>query len=96
LYFFCHFTHQILAVHVDNGFLRKNESEAVEASLNRLGLKIKVVRAGPEFLLGTTNIPFDPSNPMKVMPTKQLCYTTEPEEKRKIIGDVFMRVRCPI
>ncbi|CAG7818979.1 unnamed protein product, partial [Allacma fusca] len=32
---------QIIAVHVDNGFLRKNESEAVEQSLKRLGLKIE-------------------------------------------------------
>ena len=32
---------QIIAVHIDNGFLRKNESDAVEQSLKRLGLKIK-------------------------------------------------------
>jgi len=32
---------QIIAVHIDNGFLRKNESDSVEQSLVRLGLKIK-------------------------------------------------------
>lgn len=79
-------------MHVDNGFLRKNESEAVEASLSRLGLKIHVVRAGQEFFSGVTNLPIDPTNPHKVMPSKPLSFVTDPEEKRKIIGDVFMRV----
>jgi GMP synthase PP-ATPase subunit len=32
---------QIIAVHIDNGFLRKNESDAVEQSLVRLGLNIQ-------------------------------------------------------
>lgn len=31
---------KIIAVHVDNGFLRKNESDAVELSLANFGLKI--------------------------------------------------------
>ena len=34
----------------------------------------------------------DPTNPNKLVPSKQLCFVTEPEEKRKIIGDVFMHV----
>ena len=34
-------TDQIIAFHIDNGFMRKNESEQVEKSLNTLGLKLK-------------------------------------------------------
>lgn len=32
---------QVIAFHIDNGFMRKIESEAVEQSLNNLGLKLK-------------------------------------------------------
>ena len=32
---------QVVAVHVDNGFMRKNESQEVEESLKRLGLRLK-------------------------------------------------------
>ncbi|CAG2183293.1 unnamed protein product, partial [Oppiella nova] len=31
---------QVVAVHIDNGFMRKNESEAVEKSLKSIGLKL--------------------------------------------------------
>ena len=32
---------QVIAIHIDNGFMRKNESDAVEESLNKLGLQVK-------------------------------------------------------
>jgi GMP synthase-like glutamine amidotransferase len=32
---------QVVAFHIDNGFMRKNESTAVEKSLNQLGLEVK-------------------------------------------------------
>ena len=32
---------QVIAFHIDNGFMRKNESEAVEESLRHLGLDLK-------------------------------------------------------
>ncbi|CAG7717818.1 unnamed protein product, partial [Allacma fusca] len=64
----------IIAVYVDNGFLRKNESEAVEQHLKRIGLKME-----------------DPNNPQKLVPSKQLTFVKEPEEKWKIIGDIFMK-----
>lgn len=32
---------QVVAVHVDNGFMRKSESREVEESLKRLGLRLK-------------------------------------------------------
>ena len=34
---------QVIAVHVDNGFMRKNESAKVEESLKALGLKVRGV-----------------------------------------------------
>jgi GMP synthase PP-ATPase subunit len=32
---------QVIALHIDNGFMRKNESQRVEQSLEKLGLRVK-------------------------------------------------------
>lgn len=32
---------QVIALHIDNGFMRKHESEHVETSLNNIGLHVK-------------------------------------------------------
>lgn len=32
---------QVIAIHIDNGFMRKNESRLVEESLNKVGLDLK-------------------------------------------------------
>jgi len=75
---------QVVAVHIDNGFMRKNESMNVEASLAAVGLQVKVVKANLEFLNGHT-ILGDKKTPL-------LCQIIDPEIKRKIIGDTFMNV----
>ncbi len=64
---------QLHAVYVDTGFMRKGESEAVEAMYKRMGLNLTVVHAGPEYF-------------------EALGSTTEPEAKRKIIGEKFIRI----
>ncbi|KAK6630444.1 hypothetical protein RUM43_014789 [Polyplax serrata] len=83
---------QVIAVHIDNGFMRKNESALVEESLQRLGLELKVVNAAQQFLEGSTKMTADNKPGWKVRQTKMLCQTTNPEEKRKIIGDIFVNV----
>ncbi|XP_066992436.1 GMP synthase [glutamine-hydrolyzing] isoform X2 [Anabrus simplex] len=84
---------QVIAVHIDNGFMRKTESQRVEQSLEKLGLRLKVVKASHQFLHGTTTIPMDKREPnSRTRVTKMLCMTSNPEEKRKIIGDVFVKV----
>jgi len=75
---------QVVAVHIDNGFMRKNESVNVEASLAAVGLQVKVVKANLEFMNGHTII--------ADKKTQLLCHTVDPEIKRKIIGDTFMNV----
>jgi len=75
---------QVVAVHIDNGFMRKNESANVEASLAAVGLQVKVVKANLEFMNGHTII--------ADKKTQLLCHTVDPEIKRKIIGDTFMNV----
>ncbi|XP_038060989.1 GMP synthase [glutamine-hydrolyzing]-like [Patiria miniata] len=84
---------QVLAVHIDNGFMRKQESQCVQESLEKLGLRLKVVNASQSFYCGTTTIPSKRNDPKSAKrQTKMLNTTIEPEEKRQIIGDTFMRI----
>ncbi|XP_060868418.1 GMP synthase [glutamine-hydrolyzing] [Metopolophium dirhodum] len=81
---------QVIAVHIDNGFMRLGESEQVMKSLNALGLDVKAVNATFDFKYGTTILPdLHVSNRTRISPP--LCQTSNPEEKRKIIGDVFVK-----
>jgi len=84
---------QVVAVHIDNGFMRKNESHQVEESLKRLGVKLKVVNCALRFYNSSTVISGRKDQPaVKKQVTKTLNVTTNPEEKRKIIGDTFIKV----
>ncbi|KAJ8668804.1 hypothetical protein QAD02_000063 [Eretmocerus hayati] len=115
---------QVIAVHINNGFMRKGETPLVEQSLAQIGIKLRVINATHDFLHGTTTIPESAipdsdkvtvpegqlQNPntiycvtvsktnreVSIFPkpklTKMLCTTTSPEEKRKIIGDVFVEI----
>eukprot|EP00941_MAST-03F_sp_MAST-3F-sp1_P004569 g4569.t1 len=75
---------RIFALHVDSGFMRKNESANVKKALEGIGVNLKVVDARETFSSATTTI-----NGVK---TKALKETTNPEAKRKIIGDTFMHI----
>ncbi|CAH1112305.1 unnamed protein product [Psylliodes chrysocephalus] len=83
---------QIIAIHIDNGFMRKNESTKVYNSLLKIGLDVKVIRAASTFMEGTTIVPVDKQQTNRTMVTKMLCNTSNPEEKRKIIGDIFVKI----
>uniref|UniRef100_A0A8C5NFN5 GMP synthase (glutamine-hydrolyzing) n=1 Tax=Gouania willdenowi TaxID=441366 RepID=A0A8C5NFN5_GOUWI len=69
---------QVIAVHIDNGFMRKRESQSVEEALTKLGIKLKVVNAEDRTHTETHQ--------------HDLNMTTNPEEKRKNIGDPFVKV----
>jgi len=60
-------------IFLDNGLLRKDEFESVLESYEHMGLNIKGVRAGEEFL-------------------SELEGVSDPEQKRKVIGRVFIEV----
>lgn len=84
---------QVVALHIDNGFMRKDESQKVFESLQNIGLKLRAVNAAHTFYNGTTNIPLDRSDPTsRKRKSKPLNQTCNPEEKRMIIGDTFMTV----
>jgi GMP synthase (glutamine-hydrolysing) len=64
---------QLIPVFVDNGLLRANEREQVEAMFKSRGVDLITVDASEEFL-------------------SKLAGVTDPETKRKIIGETFIKV----
>lgn len=75
---------QIIAMHIDHGFMRLNESQKVIKALEKIGVSVKLIDARERFAHATTMI--------KGVKTSELDKTTSPEEKRKIIGDTFVKV----
>ncbi|XP_066258561.1 GMP synthase [glutamine-hydrolyzing] isoform X2 [Euwallacea similis] len=83
---------QVIAIHIDNGFMRKNESSKVHDSLQKIGLDLRVIKAASTFSEGSTVVPIDKEGNTRTRDTKMLCHTSNPEEKRKIIGDIFVKM----
>ncbi|XP_030758663.1 GMP synthase [glutamine-hydrolyzing] isoform X2 [Sitophilus oryzae] len=83
---------QIIAIHIDNGFMRKHESAKVHDSLQKIGLNLRVIKAAATFSEGSTVVPIDKEGNARTRVTKMLCQTINPEEKRKIIGDIFVKI----
>lgn len=76
----------VYAVHIDSGLMRHNESDLVCEALKGIGLKhLRRLNAEQDFLNGTTEL----DDGTAISP---LCQTTDPEHKRRIIGDVFYRL----
>ncbi|KZS20770.1 GMP synthase [Daphnia magna] len=48
---------RVQAILIDDGFLRKDESEQVVTSLLKLGLNLRVVKASLTFYDASTNVP---------------------------------------
>ena len=76
---------QVYAIHIDSGFMRKNESDIICENLKKLGLK-NLIRENAKEYFFNTEVEIDGK---KMGP---LVKTIEPEEKRAIIGDIFLKV----
>jgi len=63
----------LVAIHVDTGFMRKNESKNVKNVMERMGLNFHYIDASEEYY-------------------KSLKGVIDPEKKRKIIGEKFIRI----
>lgn len=70
--------------------MRKNESDEVEKSMKAIDVNLIVRRAFHQFIKGTTTVKTPGS--LYTTETAMLSMTIHPEDKRKIIGDVFMKV----
>ncbi len=75
----------IYAIHVDSGFMRKNESDVICENLKELGLK-NLIRENAKDYFFNTIVEVDGK---KIGP---LVNTVDPEEKRQIIGEIFIKV----
>ena len=64
---------QLIAVHVDTGYMRKNESNDVKKMMEKMKLNYRYVDASKDFI-------------------KSLMGVEDPEKKRKIIGEKFIRI----
>jgi GMP synthase (glutamine-hydrolysing) len=64
---------RLVAVHIDTGYMRKDESKNVKEMLKELGLNLRFLDASKEFYSALRGV-------------------TDPEEKRVIIGEKFIRV----
>lgn len=72
---------QVIAVHIDNGFMRMNESAQVERSLRAVGIDVIVRDCSQAFFMGSTTVRKPDS--LFNCETPLLCYAIDPEEKRK-------------
>lgn len=63
----------LVAVHVDTGFMRKGECEEVIKLMNEMGLNYRFVDASKDYYKALKNV-------------------VDPEQKRKIIGEKFIRI----
>jgi GMP synthase (glutamine-hydrolysing) len=76
---------QVFLVYIDSGLMRKGESQEVERMLAAAKTEVMVFDASEMFINGTTVI-----NGKKTLPLHKV---TDPETKRKIIGDTFIKVQ---
>jgi GMP synthase (glutamine-hydrolysing) len=76
---------QIKVVHIDHGFMREGERAEVEKSFKNLDVELHVIDAKIDFAEATTAI-----NGVQTLPLSQ---ETDPEKKRKIIGDTFINMK---
>ena len=75
----------IYAIHIDSGFMRKNESDIICENLKKLGLK-NLIRENAKDYFYNTIVEIDGQ---KMGP---LVDVVEPEAKRQIIGEIFIKI----
>ncbi len=82
---------QVYAIHVDHGFMRKNESDLICENLKGLGLDhLRRLDAAETFF--NSEIEVDDVTPGKFRRLGPLVKVYDPEEKRQIIGNLFVNV----
>jgi GMP synthase (glutamine-hydrolysing) len=79
---------KIHAFHVDTGFMRQDESKTVITALENAGIEVTLLDMVELFSTATTFI-----DGIETLPLNQV---TDPQTKRKIIGDTFIQVRQKI
>lgn len=81
---------RVICIHIDHGFMRLDESAKVVEALKTAGVQVHLANVKDTFAHATTTMVAKKERPAYT--TGQLCETVDPEEKRNIIGNVFMAV----
>ncbi|AIN98306.1 glutamine amidotransferase, putative [Leishmania panamensis] len=81
---------RVVCIHIDHGFMRLHESAQVVEALNAAGVRVHLVKAQDNFATASTAM--TAKRGRAAYTTNKLCETTDPEEKRNIIGNTFMSV----
>jgi len=74
---------RLIAVHVDTGYMRKNESENVKKLMEEMGLNYRFVDAGEEFYTDLKNVT-DPEKKRKIIGTKFITLFEKVAKKENI------------
>ncbi|XP_055357139.1 GMP synthase [glutamine-hydrolyzing]-like [Paramacrobiotus metropolitanus] len=82
---------QLIVLHINNGFMRKDESKNVMEQLSKLGIQVEYRNCSDRFRYARRRRLDDPTDGGAYI-SPILMETVDPEEKRKIIGDTFMEV----
>ena len=75
----------IYAIHIDSGFMRKNESDLVCENLKALGMKNLIRENAKDYFFNTVV----ETEEGKIGP---LVNEVDPEKKRRIIGEIFIQI----
>ena len=75
----------IYAIHIDSGFMRKNESDLVCENLKELGMKNLIRENAKDYFMNTIV-------ETEEGPIGPLVNTVDPEKKRRIIGEIFIQI----
>lgn len=75
----------IYAIHIDSGFMRKNESDVVCENLKKLGMKNLIRENAKDYFMNTIV-------ETEEGPIGPLAETFDPEKKRRIIGEIFIQI----
>lgn len=75
----------IYAIHIDSGFMRKNESDIVCENLKKLGMKNLIRENAKDYFMNTIV-------ETEEGPIGPLSETVDPEKKRRIIGEIFIQI----
>jgi GMP synthase (glutamine-hydrolysing) len=76
---------QIIAIHVDNGFMRKDESQTIKTAFDAIGFHKLIVLDSADYFINTPI-----SDQGKTYP--DIFHVADPELRRRVIGQRFVEV----
>lgn len=76
---------QIIAIHVDNGFMRKDESKTIKTAFDAIGFHKLIVLDSTDYFINTPIVDQGKTYP-------DIFHVADPELRRRVIGQRFVEV----